>query len=78
VASAYFSLRCLLCSTEVGQVLDGRFRQHPGCTIAMPRRDGAPRCCHCGGSLYLEPIDQAELSLLELKIAKEAARRADR
>ena len=60
MASSYFSLRCLLCSTEVGQVLDGRFRQHPGCTIAMPRRDGAPRCCHCGGSLYLEPIDQAE------------------
>ena len=54
--SAYFSLRCLLCSTEVGQVLDGRFRQHPGCTIAMPRRAGVPRCCHCGGSLYVEPI----------------------
>jgi hypothetical protein len=23
----------------------------------MPRKAGMLRCCHCGGSLYLDPID---------------------
>ena len=77
MASAYFYLRCLLCSREVGQVLGGRVQQHPGCSIPMPQRGGTPRCCHCGGSLYLEPIDQPELSVLGLEITREAARRAD-
>jgi hypothetical protein len=78
MASAYFYLRCLLCSTEVGQVLDGRFRQYRDCTIPIPQRGGTPRCYHCGGSLYLEPIDQAELSVLGLEIAREVAGQADR
>ena len=78
MASAYFYLRCLLCSTEVGQVLDGRVRRHPDCTIPMPQRGGTPRCCHCGRSLYLEPMDQAELNLLGLEVARQVAGRADR
>jgi hypothetical protein len=23
----------------------------------MPRKNGLARCCHCGGSLYLDPLD---------------------
>ena len=51
---------CLLCSTEVGQLLDGRFRRHPGCTAPPARPGGRPRCCHCGGSLYVEARSAAE------------------
>lgn len=54
--SANFDVKCMLCSAEVGQILNGRFQQH-GCKQEMPRKAGMLRCCHCGGSLYLDPID---------------------
>ena len=49
-----YEVWCLLCSTEVGRLVDGRLRRHPGCAGALPRPVGRPRCCHCGGSLYVE------------------------
>lgn len=52
-ATSYFA-KCLACSAEVGRVLHGRFLRH-GCQNPLPRANGRPRCCHCGGSLYLEP-----------------------
>jgi hypothetical protein len=52
-----YDVKCMLCGAEVGQILAGKFTQHPGCTAEMPRKAGLLRCCHCGGSLYLDPID---------------------
>ena len=72
-----YSVRCLLCSTEVGQLLNGRLRRHPGCTGPLPRRGGAPRCCHCGGSLYLEPISRTELALLTQEVMHERTSQAE-
>lgn len=52
-----YDVKCMLCSAEVGQIVSGKFSQHDGCRNALPRKAGMPRCCHCGGSLYLDPID---------------------
>lgn len=52
-----YDVKCMLCGAEVGQILGGTFTQHAGCKIEMPRKAGLRRCCHCGGSLYLDPID---------------------
>ena len=52
-ATSYFA-KCFSCSAEVGKVLHGRFLRH-ACPNELPRPNGRPRCCHCGGSLYLEP-----------------------
>ena len=54
-ATSYFA-KCFSCSAEVGKVLHGRFLRH-NCPNPLPRPNGRPRCCHCGGSLYLDPID---------------------
>ncbi len=51
-----YDVKCMLCSTEVGQILGGTFTQH-GCGLSMPSKGAMRRCCHCGGSLYLDPID---------------------
>jgi transcription elongation factor Elf1 len=52
-----YDVKCMLCGTEVGQIVEARFKQHSGCSARMPRQGGLLRCCHCGGSLYLDPID---------------------
>ena len=52
-----YDVKCMMCSTEVGQILNGAFKQHAGCTKVMPRQGGMRRCCHCGGSLYLDPVE---------------------
>lgn len=52
-ATSYFA-KCFSCSAEVGKILHGRFLRH-NCPNPLPRPNGRPRCCHCGGSLYLEP-----------------------
>ena len=58
-----YDVKCMLCGTEVGQILRGRFSQHAGCDAAMPRKGGMLRCCHCGGSLYLDPIEVLSVGL---------------
>jgi hypothetical protein len=55
--SGNYDVKCMMCSEEVGQVLSGRFVHHQGCALPMQRRGGMLRCCHCGGSLYLDPIE---------------------
>ncbi len=55
--SVKYEVKCLLCGTEVGQVVNETFQKHAGCTRPLPRNGGTWRCCHCGGSLYLEPIN---------------------
>jgi hypothetical protein len=55
--SENYDVRCMLCGAEVGQILSGKFRKHANCAAPMPRKAGMVRCCHCGGSLYLDPID---------------------
>ena len=52
-----YDVKCMLCGAEVGQILAGKFTQHNGCSASMPRKGGLLRCCHCAGSLYLDPID---------------------
>jgi hypothetical protein len=52
-----YDVKCMLCSTEVGQVVSGKFEQHAGCPMSVPLKGGLPRCCHCGGSLYFDPLD---------------------
>jgi hypothetical protein len=51
-----YEVRCLLCGAENGQIFRGKLIRPEHC--APPRRRGGMlRCGHCGGSLYLEPID---------------------
>ena len=45
---------CLMCGTVVGHVLDGRFAHHEGCERTIRYQGRLPRCCRCGGSLYLD------------------------
>lgn len=55
--AADYDVKCMMCSVEVGQIFDGKLVKHAGCAATMPRKDGLLRCCHCGGSLYLDPLD---------------------
>lgn len=55
--SANYDVKCMLCGMEVGQILNGRFLKHTECMSQMPVKSGMRRCCHCGGSLFLDPID---------------------
>jgi hypothetical protein len=57
VRDADYEVKCMLCGTEVGQVVNGALKQHDGCNTPMPRKGGMARCCHCGGSLYFDRID---------------------
>jgi hypothetical protein len=50
-----FDARCQLCSRLAGQALDGVFVHHPDCDRVPSVSAGLPRCCDCGGRLYLEP-----------------------
>lgn len=68
-----YDVKCMLCSTEVGQILMGTFKQHAGCTAALPSKGGMRRCCHCGGSLYLDPIDVFPSSLDRAQLARAVA-----
>lgn len=52
-----YDVRCLSCSAEAGQIVQGRFVPHPGRPASPPHKGGRRRCGRCGGSLYLEPID---------------------
>ena len=54
-AGSCFDAYCQLCSRLAGQVVNGAFVHHPDCA-RTPNWDGRlPRCCDCGGTLYLEP-----------------------
>jgi hypothetical protein len=52
-----YDVRCLMCGTEVGSLAFGRFIKHACCARPLPRKGGLPRCCHCGGMLYLAPME---------------------
>ena len=57
MGTANYDVICLSCSTQVGEIFNGRFVQHPGCRAVTAQMNAVRRCCHCGGSLYLEPSD---------------------
>jgi hypothetical protein len=71
-----YDVKCMLCGAEVGQILAARFTKHAGCTATMPRRGGMLRCCHCGGSLYLDPIDVYPASIDRAQVARARAEEA--
>ena len=71
-ATSYFA-KCFSCSAEVGRVLHGRFLRH-SCPNPLPSAGSRPRCCHCGGSLYLEP-DMDGLPEMEVILAGKVAGR---
>ena len=71
-----YDVKCMLCGTEVGQIYNGQFTQHAGCSAPMPRKGGMLRCCHCGGSLYLDPTDVYPATLDRAQIAKIMAEEA--
>ena len=50
-------INCMMCGTQIGEVRDGRFTHHRGCSRPVEVRGGFPRCCRCGGSLYMERVD---------------------
>ena len=52
-----YEVMCMMCGTQVGLIIQGSFTAHSGCRKAPPRRAGMFRCCNCGGSLYLEPLE---------------------
>jgi hypothetical protein len=68
-----------MCGTEVGYLVFGRFIKHAGCAIPLPRRRGLPRCCHCGGTLYMAPMEgflpELDRRLPDRMLAEEAGRR---
>jgi hypothetical protein len=74
--SENYEVKCMLCGTEVGQILSGKLKKHAGCTATMPRVGGLLRCCHCGGSLYLDPIDVNSSMLDRAQIARTMAEEA--
>jgi hypothetical protein len=73
-----YDVRCLMCGTEVGSLAFGRFIKHPGCASPLSRKGGLPRCCHCGGTLYLAPMEgylsAADDGRLDRTLAEEAGR----
>jgi hypothetical protein len=71
--SSDYTVVCLMCSTEVGHILGGRFVQHEGCPRVMPRARGLLRCCHCGGSLYLDMLDVQPAATVEAELARALA-----
>ena len=52
----HYDLTCMMCGTNVGQLLSGRFVPHTSGALAS-RIGGRLRCSRCGGALYLEPMD---------------------
>ncbi len=50
------ALICMLCSRQVGEVVDGRVVHHAGCSREMPSLGRMVRCCACGGSLMVEDL----------------------
>ena len=52
-----YDVKCLMCGIEVGHIVFGRFIKHADCAAALPRKGGLPRCCHCGGTLHLAPME---------------------
>ena len=52
---ASHDVKCLTCGREVGEIVQRRFVRH-ACAEPPRSAGGRARCCHCGGSLYLEAI----------------------
>ena len=70
-----YDVKCMMCSAEVGQIWAGKFRQHD-CGKTMPVLAGMARCCHCGGSLYLDPNDLAPSTLDRAEVQRAMAEQA--
>jgi|SwirhisoilCB2_FD_contig_31_21467438_length_521_multi_2_in_0_out_0_1 hypothetical protein len=66
-----WDVKCMLCGTEVGQIIGGSFKKHAGCPGKLPRVGKMARCCHCGGSLYLDPVDGNVSQLARMKAMRE-------
>ena len=81
-----YYVKCLMCSTEVGRIANGSFVPRSPRAEPAAYQGGLLRCSHCGGSLYLEPLDGLEpagmypaiddLAKLKDEMAAKATRRA--
>jgi hypothetical protein len=69
-AQPRFDALCQLCSRQVGQVVDGVFVHHPDCERVLRGLGRMPRCCECGGTLYLEASSGQMLSASDLEAAR--------
>jgi hypothetical protein len=78
VKNANYHVKCLLCAAEVGQIVSGRFAPDPGGRAPAPHKGGMPRCGHCGGSVYLEPIDVSPTPVGQAEFADRIAAQAVR
>jgi hypothetical protein len=67
---ARFDARCFMCSRVAGQVVDGRYVHHPDCAREPLVVGGRPRCCDCGGRLYLEATTSPLLSAADREAAR--------
>ena len=45
-------LTCMMCGRTVGQIVEGKARQHAGCAGRLRVERGVLRCCHCSGQVY--------------------------
>jgi hypothetical protein len=63
-----FDLTCMMCGTNVGQLLGGRCVWQAS-DVSTSRADGRRRCGRCGGSLYVELMDSdADAAALEASV----------
>jgi hypothetical protein len=65
-----FDARCQLCGRVAGQVVGGNFLHHPDCRRTPALAGGLPRCCDCGGRVYLEATDGPMLSAADREAAR--------
>jgi hypothetical protein len=54
-----YNVKCLMCSTEAGQMVAGELVWHHPLAPSTARAGTSARCAHCGGTLYLESTEFA-------------------
>lgn len=66
---ALWDLRCLLCSSVVGQMVEKAFVHDPNCTLEPSISQGRMRCCRCGGTLLMEAAFVRQAKTIERRTA---------
>jgi hypothetical protein len=67
---ARFDARCQMCSRVSGQLVGGSFVHDPDCSRPLAFAGALPRCCDCGGRLYLEATSTPMLSAADREAAR--------